>query len=69
MRQSMPSNNIDSWAGGRPDEVALLQPLAEQAYALAVEPQQLDQTAAFATKGEHRAAERILVQHLLGQHR
>lgn len=35
-----------------PDEAAALQPLGEQAHALAVVPQHLDQTAAFATKHE-----------------
>jgi hypothetical protein len=47
----------------------LLQSLAEQAHALAVEPQQLDQAAALAAEGEQRAAEWILFQRLLRQHR
>ena len=70
MRQSMPSSNIDSCAGvsdtrpvpvDRPEEVALLQPLAEQAHALSVEPKQLDQPAAFTAEGEQRAAERVFL--------
>ena len=54
MRQSMPSSNIDSCAGvsvivaflgDRPREAALLQPLGEQAEALAVPVQNFDQVA------------------------
>ncbi len=55
MRQSIPpTSSMASWAGvnaaggtggGRPDEAALLQALGEQAQALAVPPQHLDQVA------------------------
>jgi hypothetical protein len=54
-----------SGVGDRPLEVAVLQPLAEQAQALPVEPKQLDQAAAFAAKGEQGAAERVFFLHLL----
>ena len=78
MRHSMPSSNIDSCAGvsvtvpslrDRPREAALLQPLGEQAEALAVPVQNLDQVAAPAAEHEQVARERLLLQHLLRQHR
>jgi hypothetical protein len=52
MRQSMPSSNIDSWAGVRETrpragdrslEVAFLKAFAEQAKTLPVEPKQFSQ--------------------------
>ena len=45
--------------GAGPLAVALFQALAEQAHALPVKPEQLDQAAAFAAEGEQGAAERI----------
>jgi hypothetical protein len=49
--------------------VAFLQPFAEQAKALPVEPKQFDQATTFTAKSEQSAAERVFRQHLLGQHR
>jgi hypothetical protein len=49
--------------------VAFLQPFAEQAKALPVEPKQFNKPAAFTAKGEQGAPERVFRQHLLGQHR
>jgi hypothetical protein len=76
MRQSMPSSNIDSCAGGqrhsailrlRPNEAALLKPLGEQAQTLSVPAQHLDQIAALAAEHEQLSAERILAKLPLGQ--
>ena len=44
---------------GRPNELALLQPLGQHAQADPVMPDQLDQPSAAAPKGEHGAVERI----------
>lgn len=52
--------------GLRPDEAALLQALGEEAKALAIPPQQLDNVAAPTTKDEHVPRERILKQRQLG---
>ena len=46
--------------------MSLLQPLAEQARALAIPPDDLDQIAAAAAEDEHVARERVLLQRLLG---
>src|SRR3546814_14534630 len=55
--------------GDRPDEPAAVHALREQAQALAVIPEQLDQIAALAAEREQRARVRTLLQHLLHQHR
>src|SRR5260364_132425 len=52
-----------------PDEAAALQPLREQAHALAVVPQHLDQAAAAAAEHKQMAAMRIALQGLLDQQR
>ncbi len=44
-------------------------PVREQAQALPVEPQQLDQMPPFAAKCEQRAGMRVLRQNLLNRHR
>ena len=49
----------------RPQETAALQPLREQAGALAVMPDHLQQIAAPAAEAEQMAAQRIALQHLL----
>ena len=53
----------------RPDEAAALQPLREQAHALAVVPQHLDQAAAPAAEHEQMPAVRIAPERLLHQQR
>src|SRR3546814_18108373 len=55
--------------GDRPDEPAPVHALREQAQALAIVPEQLDQIAALAAEREQRARVRTLLQHLLHQHR
>src|SRR5882672_71209 len=52
-----------------PDEAAAFQPLGEQAHALAVVPQNLDQPAAPATENEKLPAVRIALELLLHQER
>jgi hypothetical protein len=49
--------------------MAFLQPFAEQAKTLPVEPKQFNQPATLNAKGKQGAAEWIFFQHLLGQHR
>src|SRR5262245_43899468 len=53
----------------RPDEAAALQPLGEQAHALAVVPQHLDQAAAPAAEHEQLAVVGIALERLLHQQR
>src|SRR5262249_50487180 len=55
--------------GKWPDEQASLQPLREQAHALAIVPQHLDQAAAPAAEHEQMAAVGIALERLLHQHR
>src|SRR5258707_12668533 len=52
-----------------PDEAATLQPLGEQAHALAVVPQNLDQPTAPSAKHEKLSAVRIALELLLHQER
>ena len=52
-------------SGLRPDETAAFQALAEQAQAMAIPPQNLDQITALAAKDEDMAAERIDVERRL----
>ena len=52
-----------------PRELAPLQALGQHAQPDAVMPDQLDQSRAAATEGEHRTAERVFGQVLLHQHR
>src|SRR3546814_300860 len=54
--------------GDRPDETAAVHALREEAQALAVIPEQLDQIAALAAEREQRARVRTLLQNLLHQH-
>ena len=77
-RQSMPFEQIAELrrrdrhravSRRRPDEAAALQPLGEQAHALAVVPEHLDQTAATAAEHEQMAAVRIALELLLDQQR
>src|SRR3546814_19838667 len=51
--------------GRGPHEPAAIHPLGKQAHALAVIPEQLDQIAPLAPKGEQRAGMRALLQNLL----
>src|SRR5690606_2141915 len=51
--------------GDRPDEPATVHALREEAQALAIIPEQLDQIAALAAEREQRARVRTLLQHLL----
>src|SRR3546814_4596477 len=55
--------------GRGPHEPAAIHPLGKQAHALAVIPEQLDQIAPLAPKGEQRAGMRALLQNLLRHHR
>src|SRR5215210_7704505 len=55
--------------GARPQEAAPLQPLREQACALAVMPDDLQQIAATAAKAEQVPAQRIVPKHLLNLQR
>ena len=55
--------------GHRPDEPTPVEPLGEQAQALPIEPQQLDQMTPLAPEREQRARVRVLGQHLLHQYR
>ena len=78
-RHSQPSSSVASCAAEsairtrgrrrRPDELAVLEPLGQQAQADPVVPEQLDQPGTAATKGKQRPTERILRQALLHQHR
>src|SRR5204863_1297398 len=58
-----------TFLGDRPREAALLQALGEQAEALAVPVQNLDQVTSAPPEGKQVARERVLLQHLLRQHR
>ena len=72
-RQSIPSSSIINCAGvrailpylRRPNEPAPLQTLREQACALAVPPDDLDQITAPAAEDEHVPGKRVLLQHHL----
>src|SRR3546814_220419 len=50
-------------------DLAAIHPLGKHAHALAVIPEQLDQIAPLAPKGEQRAGMRALLQNLLRHHR
>src|ERR1700744_5338664 len=55
--------------GHRPDKMAAVQTLGVEAHALAVIPEQLDDPTPATAEREYRAIERVLLQHLLCQHR